>query len=97
MNKKSNLSPLLLGVLAICLVLYFRTVSRSNCFSNLLAKRFSGYAYDSNKPVTDEQLKTIMQAGQLAASSYNEQPWRFIICKKETHADAYNKVLKCFG
>jgi nitroreductase len=93
-NQKFTWNPILLGVLGICLVLYFRTVGNASCFSSLLEKRFSGYAYDANKSVTDEQLKIIMQAGQLAPSSYNEQPWRFIICKKDTHADAYNKVLQ---
>jgi|ERR1700733_8351846 len=92
-RKFNNWNAILFGLLGVCLVLYFRTSGSAGCLSALLAKRFSGYAYDANKLVTDEQLHTIMQAGQRAPSSYNEQPWRFIICKKDTHAQAYNKVL----
>jgi nitroreductase len=40
--------------------------------------RWSPRAF-SSKPVEMHQLKTIFSAGQWAASSFNEQPWRFVI------------------
>jgi nitroreductase len=43
--------------------------------------RWSPRAF-SDRPVSDEDLKTILEAGRWAASSYNEQPWRFIVGRK---------------
>lgn len=40
--------------------------------------RWSPRAF-SHKPVSREDLKKIFEAGRWAASSYNEQPWRFLV------------------
>lgn len=66
---------------------------KNNCLTQILSKRFSGYDYDAKKPVTHEQLKAIVEAGHLAPSSYNEQPWNFIICNSATDRSAYEKAL----
>jgi nitroreductase len=47
----------------------------------LLLRRWSPRAF-SDRPVDTEHLKTIFSAGQWAASSFNEQPWRFILGRK---------------
>ncbi len=52
----------------------------------LILKRWSPRAF-ADKPVSSADLQTIFTAGSWAASSYNEQPWRFIVGVKpsETH------------
>lgn len=65
----------------------------TDCFAQLLSQRFSGRTYDSTKLVTQDQLKAIMEAARLAPSSYNDQPWNFIICNRSTHPEAYKMVL----
>lgn len=62
--------------------------------AQVLARRKSGYAFDSNKMVSHDQLEKIMEAGQSAPSSYNDQPWAFIVCDKATNPEAYEKALK---
>ena len=47
----------------------------------LLLRRWSPRAF-STQPVTDRDLETIFTAGAWAASSYNEQPWRFLLGRK---------------
>jgi len=47
----------------------------------LFLKRWSPRAY-ADKPVSDADLKTIFEAASWAASSYNEQPWRFVVGRK---------------
>lgn len=64
----------------------------SDCVSDILQKRHSGYSFDSNRPVTEDQIQAIIKAGQLAPSSYNDQPWYFIICDRTTNPNAYAKV-----
>ena len=45
----------------------------------------------SSREVSDEDLKTLLDAARWAASSYNEQPWRFLIARKTD--PGYDKVL----
>jgi nitroreductase len=65
----------------------------ANLITEILSKRYSGYAYDSKRLVSADQLRAILEAGRLAPSSYNEQPWRFIICNRATNPAAYDKAL----
>lgn len=62
-------------------------------FSKLLSKRYSGYSYDASRPVSHEQLKAILEAGRLAPSSSNDQPWYFIVCDRNTNLKAYEDVM----
>ncbi len=55
----------------------------------LILHRWSPRAF-ADKPVSDADLKTIFTAGAWAASSYNEQPWRFIVARKGEAA--YEKI-----
>lgn len=48
----------------------------------LLKKRWSPRAY-SDRSVDPELLKQLFEAARWAPSSYNEQPWRFIVARKE--------------
>ncbi len=52
--------------------------------------RWSPRAF-AEKPVRDADLKTIFEAVRWAASSYNEQPWRFLVGKQGS--EAYAKIL----
>ncbi len=47
----------------------------------LIARRWSPRAY-ADKPVSEADLKTLFTAASWAASSYNEQPWRFLVGHK---------------
>ena len=59
----------------------------------LISERYSPRAF-SDKPITKEQIKTILKAASLAASSYNEQPWRFIYALK-SNPIAFDKMFNC--
>jgi nitroreductase len=45
----------------------------------------------SDKPVAHEDLAKVFEAARWAASSFNEQPWRFIVGFKGD--ETYNKIL----
>lgn len=47
----------------------------------LIAQRWSPRAF-SDKPVSAADLTKIFNAARWAASSYNEQPWRFLVGRK---------------
>jgi len=48
----------------------------------LLQRRFSPYAF-SSRPVEPEKLRKLFEAARSAPSSYNEQPWRFVVATRE--------------
>jgi nitroreductase len=58
-----------------------------------LEKRWSPYAY-SDRPVPDADLMAILEAARWAPSSYNEQPWRYILATKK-EPEAFAKALSC--
>lgn len=60
---------------------------------DLIAQRWSPYVYDS-KPVQEEDLKSLFTAASWAASSYNEQPWRYIVATK-ADPDEFARMHAC--
>lgn len=66
---------------------------KDNALVQLLSQRYSGYFYDPDRTVAPGHLKNILTAGQLAVSSYNDQPWRFIVCDRTRTPEAYQKVI----
>lgn len=44
------------------------------------------------KPIPDEKLKMILEAGRLAPSAGNRQPWRFVVVKDPERKKALAKV-----
>jgi nitroreductase len=55
--------------------------------------RWSPYAF-SDKPVSDDDLRAIFEAARWAPSSYNEQPWRYILATK-ANSDEFQRLLSC--
>lgn len=63
--------------------------------ADLIAHRWSPYAY-ADRPVSDEDLRSLFEAARWAASSYNEQPWSYIVATK-ADPEAYGKVFSCLN
>ncbi len=49
-----------------------------------------------NKEVSDALIKDLMEAGRLAPSAYNAQPWRFLVIKDKKQIEELkeNKILR---
>lgn len=60
---------------------------------SLLSERWSPYAF-SDRPVSGADLQSLFEAARWAASSYNEQPWRYIVATKDDPA-AFERLLSC--
>jgi nitroreductase len=58
-----------------------------------LAERWSPYAF-ADRPVSADDLRSLFEAARWAASSYNEQPWSYIVATKE-QPEEFAKVLSC--
>jgi len=59
----------------------------------LIAKRWSPYGFDK-RPVSREDICGLLEAARWAASSYNEQPWSYIVATQD-QTELFAKVLSC--
>ena len=48
----------------------------------VLAERWSPYGFE-DRPVAEADLRSLFEAARWAASSYNEQPWNYLVATKE--------------
>lgn len=59
----------------------------------LVRERWSPRAF-SDQPIDDETLRSLLEAAQWAPSSYNEQPWAFMVATR-ANTEAHNALLAC--
>lgn len=62
-------------------------------FSDLIHSRESVRNYDPDRPVPPEILTRILDAGRLAPSACNQQPWKFIVISSQGMRE---KAGKCY-
>ncbi len=60
---------------------------------DLIARRWSPYAF-ADRDVSVDDLRSVFEAARWAASSYNEQPWSYIVATKADR-DAFEQLLSC--
>lgn len=60
---------------------------------DLVSKRWSPYAFAPRMP-PEVDLRSLFEAARWAPSSFNEQPWRYVVATKEDAAE-HAKVLSC--
>ena len=61
--------------------------------NDLVARRWSPYAF-ADRPVSEEDLRSLFEAARWAPSSYNEQPWSYIVACREEPAE-FARLLSC--
>jgi nitroreductase len=59
----------------------------------LLVDRWSPYGF-ADRPVSAEDLRSLFEAARWAPSSYNEQPWRYIVATRDD-SELFQQVLSC--
>jgi nitroreductase len=62
---------------------------------DLLAHRWSPYAFEP-KPVPEDDLRSCLEAARWAPSSYNEQPWSFLLARRQDEEE-FQKMLGCLA
>lgn len=60
---------------------------------DVIKRRWSPRAF-ADRPIEATKIKRLFEATRWAASSFNEQPWRFIVATKD-RGEEYQKVLDC--
>lgn len=59
----------------------------------LVASRWSPYAF-ADRDVDPKELRSLFEAARWAPSSYNEQPWSYVVATRGD-ADAFARLLSC--
>ena len=59
----------------------------------ILAERWSPYGF-ADRPVAEADLRSLFEAARWAASSYNEQPWNYLVAARENPAE-FERMLGC--
>jgi nitroreductase len=59
----------------------------------LLAERWSPYSFE-DRPVSESDLRSLFEAARWAASSYNEQPWNYLVATREDPVE-FERLLSC--
>ena len=61
----------------------------------LFIKRSSPYAFDPARPVDAATVQSLFEAARWTMSSYNAQPWRYIVGVRGDGTDTWEKVHAC--
>lgn len=60
---------------------------------DLIRRRWSPRAF-ADRPVEPDKLRSVLEAARWAPSSFNEQPWSFIVATKDDREE-YDRLLAC--
>lgn len=63
--------------------------------NDLLARRWSGRAYDPARTVARNQLLALLEAARWSPSCFGDQPWRFIVCDRTADPAAWQRAFDC--
>jgi len=61
--------------------------------NELIAKRWSPYAF-ADRSVSEKDLWSLFEAARLAPSSYNEQPWSYLVATRD-QKEEFERLLSC--
>lgn len=60
---------------------------------DVIARRWSPYAF-ADRSVSPDDVRSLFEAARWAPSSYNEQPWSYIVATRD-NPEEFNRVLSC--
>ena len=70
-----------------------KRASSDHPIQELIASRWSPYAFES-RPVSKADARSLFEAARWAASSYNEQPWSYLVATQD-EPDEFQRLLSC--
>jgi nitroreductase len=73
-----------------------KTASPDHEILDLFAERWSPRAF-ADRPVEPEKIRRMLEAARWTMSSYNEQPWRYVVASRHEAPDAYERLLGCLS
>lgn len=62
---------------------------------DIITKRWSCRAFEADKPVSHDQVISLVEAARWAPSCFGDEPWRFIVWNRNRDAAAWQKAFDC--
>lgn len=73
-----------------------RTAPAAHPIAPVLAARWSPRSFEE-RAVPDSALSQVLEAARWASSCLNEQPWNYVVARKDREAEAYAKLFDCLS
>ncbi len=64
---------------------------------DLFVRRWSTRAFDAAKPVSREQLISLLEAGRWAPSCNGDEPWRYLVWDSGRDPEGFKKAFDCLS
>ncbi len=64
---------------------------------DIIARRWSGRAFDESKPVPPQAIISLCEAARWAPSSYGDEPWRYLVWDKLVDPFAWQRAFSCLS
>jgi nitroreductase len=64
---------------------------------DIIARRWSGRAFDESKPVPPQAIISLCEAARWAPSSYGDEPWRYLVWDKLADPLAWQRAFSCLS
>lgn len=64
---------------------------------DLLASRWSGRAFDPARMLERDQILALLEAAHWAPSCFGDQPWRYVVCDRQSSKPAWDTALSCLS
>lgn len=61
---------------------------------DIFSERWSPRAF-ADRPVEPDKIRRMLEAARWTMSSYNEQPWRYVLASRYENPEAYERLLHC--
>jgi len=71
-----------------------KTADPDHDILDVFTRRWSPRAF-ADRPVESAKLRRMLEAARWTMSSYNEQPWRYVVASRHEDPDAYERLLEC--
>ncbi|MGX2040079.1 nitroreductase family protein [Methylocaldum sp. MU1018] len=65
--------------------------------ADVLALRWSGRAYDPERPVERAKLTALLEAARWAPSCFGDQPWRYLIWDRIAESESWSRAFDCLS
>ncbi|MDS4032130.1 MAG: nitroreductase family protein [Candidatus Contendobacter sp.] len=65
--------------------------------ADLIARRWSPRAIDSDKPVSREHLLALLEAARWAPSCFGDQPWRYLVWDRFQDSASWRQAFECLA
>ena len=77
--------------------MFEKKAETSVAINDLLARRWSGRAFDPGRRIAQEDLVSLLEAARWAPSCFGDEPWRYVVCEKAADNDAWERALSCLS